>query len=375
MPSFRHERGHRRTLRALAAGGLVLALVAMLSATVFILRHDTQSGLGLGAALAILPVPLYLAAVLWADRVEPEPPALLAAMFAWGAVTAFTIAYTLNTAGTLLIGEVQGARAAGVYLMTFSAPVVEELLKGAALFALLAFGRGQVDDLVDGLVYAAMIGLGFATTENILYYGRAASESGLPGALDLFIVRGVWNPFMHPLFTAPTGLGVAYAVTTRGRGRWVAPLLGLLGAMALHSIWNTGVRDDWFELVYYVLFVPLFVGLAIAIVAVRERESRVLADYLPADLGRGARVVAELGSPEGRRALRAVARRRAGPAGRETAAAYEHAAVQLAFLDRRLARGVVSGDSGEARRSELRRRFFEYEDELRRSGVLTAGRT
>ena len=54
--------------------------------------------------------------------------------------------------------------------------------------------------MLDGIVYAAMVGLGFAFTENILYYGRTALEGGVPLAATFF-VRGVLSPFAHPVFT------------------------------------------------------------------------------------------------------------------------------------------------------------------------------
>jgi hypothetical protein len=44
-----------------------------------------------------------------------------------------------------------------------------------------------------------MAGLGFAMSENVLYYGRAALAGGLPQAFDIFLLRGVASPFLHPL--------------------------------------------------------------------------------------------------------------------------------------------------------------------------------
>ena len=358
-----------RVLRALGACALVIGLAAMLWATLYILGRDTSDAFGLGVALAMLPLPVYLAAVMWLDRFEPEPRSLLVAMFAWGAGTAFALAYTLNTAGTRVIGELRGSAVADIFLGSVSAPVVEETLKAVPLFALLALGRHQLDDILDGAVYASMVGLGFAVSENILYYGRAVDGEGLPEALSLFLLRGVWSPFIHPLFTTATAIGVAFAATRAGP-RWrVAPLAGLLAAMVLHSLWNTAAGTGWLHVMYYVLFIPLVAGLALVLFLVRRQQAHVLADHLPLALGREARVVAELGSPQGRAALRRVARSRGGPAGRRTAVAYESAAVELAFLERRVARGHTHR-TDDVRRRELRARILKLEDELRRSGVI-----
>ena len=59
-----------------------------------------------------------------------------------------------------------------------------------------------------------MVGIGFAFTENILYLagaymgGTGDSAGGLGSATGLFVVRGVFSPFAHPLFTSFTGIGV-----------------------------------------------------------------------------------------------------------------------------------------------------------------------
>ena len=366
--------GVGRVLRVLALAAFVLVLVAMVCVALYIGRRDTGTAFGLGVALAALPVPLYLALVIWADRFEPEPVILLVAVFLWGAGAALVIAYTINTeGGDVVAGEV-GVNAR-VYIGSVSAPIFEELLKAVPLVALLVVAREKLDDFVDGVVYAGMVGLGFAMSENILYYGRAALAGGLPDALDVFVLRGVWAPFMHPLFTTATGVGVAYAATRPGPIPWRWPAVGLVTAMALHSLWNTGVRSSWFDVVYGGLFLPLFAGVVYAVLRVRAHEARVLARYLPKDLGRDAALPTELEpltSLRRRRELRLVAHRRAGAEGRHAAAAYEHAAIELAFLERRLDRdGALDDGRYDGYRQELRRRLLYRRDELRELGVLT----
>src|SRR5207342_2496542 len=118
--------------------------------------------------------------------------------------------------------------------------------------------------VLDGMVYAAMVGLGFAMTENVLYYSHAAVHGGVPLAATFFM-RGVLAPFTHPVFTCMTGIGLAIAATTpRHWLRVAAPAAGLLAAILLHSLWNTSatVEDGAaFVGVYFLLMVPLFFGL------------------------------------------------------------------------------------------------------------------
>src|SRR5665811_423001 len=49
------------------------------------------------------------------------------------------------------------------------APITEEGAKGLFVLLLLWARRHELDGILDGIVYAGMVGVGFAFTENILY--------------------------------------------------------------------------------------------------------------------------------------------------------------------------------------------------------------
>src|SRR5258707_15327812 len=99
-----------------------------------------------------------------------------------------------------------------------SAPIFEEGSKGLGVVIVLVFFRRYFDDILDGLVFAGIIALGFATVENVLYYGRAIgdAETGMAGGtLGLtFVFRGVLFPFAHVTFTSMTRLGRVIARET-----------------------------------------------------------------------------------------------------------------------------------------------------------------
>jgi RsiW-degrading membrane proteinase PrsW (M82 family) len=349
--------GVGRMLRALVVGCAFLVLLALVAAALNIGRQDTRSAFGLACALAVLPVPALLAAVAWADRMEPEPPLLLTSVFAWGAGAALVLAYTVNTAGGMVVGQRLGYQAADLVVGSVLAPIAEEGLKAVPVLAIAHWAREQLDDPVDGFVYAAMAGLGFATSENVLYYGRAALAGGLPQALDIFVLRGLVSPFLHPLFTSATGLAAVFAATRSGHVRWALRSLGLAVAAILHSAWNTGLQTVGFNAVYLGVFLPLFAGVVIAIWLLRRREARLVTEYLPHALC-DAPLLCQLASPGARRRLRALAHTRAGATGRHAAASFEHTATELAFLQRRLESGWARADRRhEARRDELRQRL------------------
>ena len=124
-------------------------------------------------------MPLLVAVVLWMDRLEPEPRANLAFAFGWGAGIAALTALIVNTADLEYVTQPALGAVAGEYVAaTFGAPVVEETLKGLVLIGLLWRRRAEIDGPTDGVIYAAMVGLGFAMIENVGYYINALVTPG-----------------------------------------------------------------------------------------------------------------------------------------------------------------------------------------------------
>src|SRR5688572_4970457 len=127
--------------------------------------------------VAFIPALLYVLPLMWLDRYDPEPMWLLALAFAWGALVAVLVSFVLNTGigigVAVAVGGREGAILGDIVGAVISAPVVEEGSKGVGLLLLLIFFRKYFDDVLDGIVFAGVIALGFATVENVLYYGRA----------------------------------------------------------------------------------------------------------------------------------------------------------------------------------------------------------
>src|SRR6516164_10671695 len=147
------------------------SLVALLALVVVASRSGPAPVL-VALLLALLPIPLLLAVVLYLDRLEPEPRALLAAMFGAGAgiaaVTAF-IGRALHT-GVITIPELgpHPVQPVAVGLgAALGGALVAESLQGGVMLALLASRRTEIDGAHDGVVYASMIGLGFAMVANV----------------------------------------------------------------------------------------------------------------------------------------------------------------------------------------------------------------
>src|SRR6476469_7541754 len=220
-------------------------------------RLTTQT-LTTSVLMAVIPLFVIVPTFLWLDRCEAEPVRYIVFPFLWGALVAVVGAFFLNTFGLKLLVEAQWTdplETGAVYL----APITEETLKGLGILLIYLFRRREFDGIIDGIVYAGLIGAGFAFSENILYLGQAYNEYGSEGLTSTFLVRGLMGPFGHPLFTSLTGIRIGLAVSARRPVvRVVAILTGWVCAMLLHGAWNLSALAgmDGFFAAYVTYQVP-----------------------------------------------------------------------------------------------------------------------
>jgi protease PrsW len=218
----------------------------------------------LAIMLGLVPLAIVLPAFAWLDRVEPEPRAAKLHALLWGATVAPLVSFIVNTT----VGALTNDSIAAVV----SAPVIEEGMKGLGI--LWAIRRLEINDRIDGIVYAGWVALGFAVSEDFLYFVNAQESGQLVG---VFIVRALLTPFAHPLFTAWTGLAIGWAVA-KGRSPYIHALWGLGLAIVSHAAWNGSLtwsqkRSNGTILLLAALgFVLLFAAAVTMAIIVRNRE-------------------------------------------------------------------------------------------------------
>ncbi|MGC0250802.1 PrsW family intramembrane metalloprotease [Pseudactinotalea sp. Z1748] len=254
---------------AYAAGGLMMLIL------IGIIMYNTGTSATLaGFLLALVPLTIVLAGVVWLDRWEPEPKSLLLVALLWGAGVSTLTSYWLNTAVVIRIFEATGdPEQATLIGAVVVAPVVEEITKGLGILLIFLLRREHFDGPVDGVVYAATVGAGFAFTENILYFAQSEDVVWL-----VFVMRGLASPFAHALFSACVGIALGLAAR---RSTAVAVGLafpaGLVAAMGLHALWNGSASlGNTFLLLYFVVQVPLFIATIVLMVWLRRQESDVV---------------------------------------------------------------------------------------------------
>lgn len=193
------------------------------------------------AFLAFISLVVITAVMVLADRWDPQPLPLLIIAVLWGAAIAAFTSYLINTFNTelayILTGNLDFAQR--IVGPVISAPLVEEISKGLGLILLMLLARRYFNSPLDGLIYGALIGGGFAFTENIIYYTRQLEISGVGDLVVLVVVRGVLNIFGHAIYTSLTGVLMALVARKWGTVMGLlAFVVALIPGIGLHAAWN-----------------------------------------------------------------------------------------------------------------------------------------
>ena len=146
---------------------------------------------------------------------------------------------SIHSSKAIFVAVTGAQSAADITTASIIAPVVEETLKGFAVFLVFLIFHDEFDSILDGIVYAGVAALGFAATENTLYIYNGFHQNGWSGLAFLVFVRVILVGWQHPFYTAFTGIGLAVARLNRRLSiKIIAPALGLVTAISAHSLHN-----------------------------------------------------------------------------------------------------------------------------------------
>lgn len=174
----------------------------------------------------------FVTLLWWLDKYEKEPWGLFLGAFFYGLIPAPILAIVLEVAWEKALTLPTERFTSGVI-----APVVEESLKGLALLLIFFIWRHEFDGALDGLLYGATIGLGFALTENVVYL-YAFPE------WEIVLLRILPFGLNHALFTAFTGLCLGLARQSKWPRLWLLLFpLGLGVGMGFHALHNLSVGE------------------------------------------------------------------------------------------------------------------------------------
>ena len=332
----------------LFAGLLLLTSISFVNEQLSFANASTTAWIVGLVLLALYAVPVYWL-VNTIDLFEREPRSLLIGAILWGAVVATVLAGHINDEWASILQKLFGAEFTRSWGAALVGPGVEELLKFLGVVVIYLIARAEFDDVLDGFVYGAMVGLGFTLAEDMYYFFTHfvgdTGLAGIGGLLDGFFTRIiVGGPYSHVLLTGLTGMGLAYYVTRpdvpRRRRLLVAVALYLAG-VAAHFAWNSPLLDgilgdnpgasNWIAWAA-VKGLPFLLLLALLVRVAMRRERRWFGGALAPEVAAGTLSEEELTTLESlrkRRAARKAMGHARGAAAERLLARLQHAQIAL----------------------------------------------
>ncbi len=209
---------------------------------------------------AVLPAIVLLRYIYRHDRIEKEPPVLLASLLLNGVLSAFA-AILLESVGMWILPRLVPADTSLYYiLLAFLVVAVSE--EGAKLFFLKrrSWNEPNFNYMFDGIVYAVFVSLGFAAFENIKY----VFDYGLSVAFS----RAFLAVPAHMAFAVFMGIFYGRARCHANRGNSAAAksnmTAGFLSAVLIHGFYDSclmvGTKLALIVFFGFVVFMYFFVS-------------------------------------------------------------------------------------------------------------------
>lgn len=247
--------------------------------------RQVLTGVLVALMAGVLPTLAYVGLLYWVDLYEKEPKRLLAAAFLWGAIPAVVLSVVVELL-LRLPPDLLGPRALEAARLGLLAPLLQEALKGAVVLFIAYRYRREFDDVLDGIIYGATVGFGFAMTGNVLAYLGSFALWGFEGLSGVAFAEGVVHALDQALYTAVFGAGLGYArLAKRPWQRWAVPLGAFVLTVLTHIVHQLAGE----ALLGLSVLTVLMTGAGLAVVGVVAawsllRQQRCLRAELPGEV-------------------------------------------------------------------------------------------
>ncbi len=223
-----HERVARESVLLNAGGAVAFAAIVALLAGFFRPQLEGAGLVAAGLAIALVPAGLFLLAFIRADRIEPEPRGMILGVFVLGAI----LAYGIGQPAIRSFFKVQEWSGGSLWLELAGAILIAGVVQQFLIYAAVRYSvyhSSEFDERVDGIIYGAAAGLGYATAFNVLY---VTGNNGVDLAIGA--LRVVTEALSFACLGGVTGYFIARAKFDKMGPTWLP--IGLLIAAVLNGV-------------------------------------------------------------------------------------------------------------------------------------------
>lgn len=222
--------------------------------------------------VAIVPVLFFIIIMMASDSLKLVKVKWVLICFACGVGAALLALYGNQSAADAFHLDFDA-------LSLYVAPAIEEILKSVVIFFMVR--KSLIGFAIDGTIYGAAAGAGFACFENIFYI-RSYAEMSTMAAL----VRGFGTAFMHSGCTAVVAI-VLVLISNRKKVNILHYMLALLPAYCIHSVYNH-LQDPFIAMAVVLITIIILIALLF------EQSSKSLCKWMDLSLANEAFLLSQL---------------------------------------------------------------------------------
>ncbi|MFL0354539.1 PrsW family intramembrane metalloprotease [Xanthomarina sp. GH4-25] len=211
---------------------------------------------------AIAPIIAIILYIYCKDEYEKEPRRLLLFNFLLGAIISVLITTILYYGTDNLLPLNDEYSIIQQFLKAFLVVAFIEEFSKYIIVRYVAQPNKEFNEPYDGIMYAVMVSMGFAATENIMYV--------LEGGYQVALLRAFTAVPAHATFAVLMGYFMGKAKFSKNKYQY--NLLGLFLAVLFHGAYDFFLFIDFIPGIWVGAFISLFLGLYLSGKAIKSHQ-------------------------------------------------------------------------------------------------------
>ncbi|OUR99049.1 protease PrsW [Flavobacteriales bacterium 33_180_T64] len=212
--------------------------------------------------LAIAPICIIILYIYYKDKYDKEPKGLLLASFLLGAIGSIIITTIIYKGFDIILPLKDHFSVPQQFIKAFLVVGLTEEFSKYIIVRYFAQPKKAFNEPFDGIVYAVMVSMGFAATENIFYV--------LEGGYVTGILRAFTAVPAHATFGILMGYFMGKAKFSKNKAS--LNILGLLLAMLFHGFYDFFLFIDFIPGVWVGAFISLIIGIILSHKAIKKHQ-------------------------------------------------------------------------------------------------------
>ncbi len=212
--------------------------------------------------IAIAPVMIIICYIYAKDKFEKEPWSLLFKNFLLGASISVVLTLGITYVSSNLLPELTQNRLLFAFIQAFVMVALVEEFSKYFIVRIYAQKHAEFNEPFDGIVYAVMVSMGFAATENILYVFQYGVNTGIVRAFTAVPAHATFGILM----------GYFMGIAKFSNHKRLFNLLGLFLAVLFHGAYDFFLFLDFVPGIWIGAFVSLIIALMLSKKAIRKHQ-------------------------------------------------------------------------------------------------------